>query len=336
MSDQKLHFSPSNDSIAPSLKVPAGPSTEYTEVVAVPDQRYQSDDEDTIAHRSLWSKYRDFAREPLAEFLGTAILVILGTGANCSTALSTSPKVASSPHGGALSGNIGWALGVSLGVWVCGGVSAGHINPAITIAMATFGRFPWKKVPVYIFAQLWGAIFGAAVIYGNYYHAINVFEGGAGVRTLATAGLFGTFAADYMSNANAFFNEFLGTAIFLIVIFAFSDKKNIPPPNGLQPLVLFLVVLGIGIATGLQTGAAINPARDFGPRILTSIVGYGGAVYSFRNQYWLWCGILGPISGALAGSFVYDVLIYTGSDSPINRSAPFRKERRPSDASNSV
>ena len=93
-----------------------------------------------------------------------------------------------------LSINFGWAVGTALGVWVSSGISGGHINPAVTIALATFRDFPWRKVPSYIFAQLMGGLCGAGIVYANYIHAIDIFEGGRNVRTLATAGLFSTYA----------------------------------------------------------------------------------------------------------------------------------------------
>jgi aquaglyceroporin related protein len=90
--------------------------------------------------------------------------------------------------------NFGWAIGVALGVLVSGGISGGHINPAVTLAFATWRNFPWKKVPMYITAQVMGGLVGAAIVYANYFHAIDIFEGGRGVRTLSTAGLFSTYA----------------------------------------------------------------------------------------------------------------------------------------------
>lgn len=117
--------------------------------------------------------------------------------------------------------------GIGLGAWISGSISGGHINPAVTIAMATLRDFPWRKVPLYILAQFLGGICGAGIVYANYIHAIDAFEGGRNVRTLATAGLFGTFAvgsvlskyaeksqsssilpqADYLTNISAFFEE---------------------------------------------------------------------------------------------------------------------------------
>lgn len=99
----------------------------------------------------------------------------------------------------------------------------------------------------------------------------------------------------------------------------FTDKRNGPLPSGVLPVGIFFTVLGIASALGMNTGAALNPARDLGPRILTAMVGYGGAVFNFRNQYWLWCPILGPIFGMMVAAFFYDVVLYRGSESITNK-----------------
>lgn len=104
-----------------------------------------------------------------------------------------------------------------------------------------------------------------------------------------------------------------------MVLLAITDRKNGPPPAGLVPLVLFLVILGLGLAFGAQTGFAVNPARDLGPRIFSAMAGYGKDVFTFRNQYWLWCGVLAPILGALTATAVYDTFVYTGGESIVNR-----------------
>ncbi|KAF8887185.1 aquaporin [Infundibulicybe gibba] len=275
-----------------------------------------------------WSRYREMIREPFAEFLGVAILIIFGTGVVCQVVLSSSTDVAPSPKGEYLSISLGWGVGTAMGVWVSGGVSGGHINPAVTIALATYRGFPWKKVPIYIFAQLLGGIVGAAIVYADYFHAIDIFEGGRGVRTLKTAGFFSTYALDYMTSVSCFFSEFIGTAVLLIVVLAMNDKNNLAVPAGLPPLVLFFLILGIGVALGMETGYAINPARDLGPRILTSMVGYGRAVYTFRNQYWLWCPVIAPIMGAQAGAFLYDAFIFTGEESIFNKPNAETRRRR--------
>ncbi|KAF8639161.1 hypothetical protein AX17_001649 [Amanita inopinata Kibby_2008] len=269
--------------------------------------------------QNWWWKYRQIMRESAAEFLGVMILIIFGNGVDCQVVLSSNPNVTSSQRGSYLSINFGWAIGAALGVWVSLGISGGHINPAVTLAFATWRGFPWKKVPYYIFAQLMGGLVGAALVYANYFHAIDIFEGGRGVRTLKTAGLFSTYALDYMTSVSCFFSEFLAAAVLMLVVLGTIDKYNAPPPTGLFPLVIFLVILGIGNALGMETGYAINPARDLGPRLLTSMVGYGKAVYTFRNQYWLWCPIIAPILGAQAGTMFYDIFLYNGNDSITNK-----------------
>ncbi|KAJ6585236.1 aquaporin-like protein [Mycena capillaripes] len=270
-------------------KAPDGMSTNYSgskeDQLTEHIDDYAGDESITI-HPNAWSKYRLMMREYVAEFLGVCILIIFGTGVDCQVVLSTVTGVASSQKGSYLSISVGWGVGTAMGVWVSGGISGGHINPAVTIALATYRGFPWKKVPGYIAAQTLGGLVGAALVYANYYHAITIFEGGPDVRTLATASLFSTYALDYMTSVSCFFSEFLATAVLLIVVLAINDKKNCPPPAGLAPLVLFVLILGIGASLGMETAYAINPARDLGPRLLTSMVGYGKQVYTFRNQYW--------------------------------------------------
>jgi aquaglyceroporin related protein len=254
----------------------------------------------------------------MAEFFGVMILIIFGVGATGQVVLSSSVAVTASPKGDYLSLNLGYAIGIALGAWVSGGISGGHINPAVTLALAVFRKFPWKKVPAFIFAQVMGGLCGAAMVYANYFHAIDLFEGGRGIRTVpGTASIFSTYALPYMTSVSCFFSEFLATAMLLMVLLAVTDKANGCPPPGLVPLVLFFTILGIGAALGMETGFAVNPARDFGPRLFTAMV-YGREVFNFRHQYWLWCPIIAPICGALAGTLAYDAFLFTGPESIIN------------------
>ncbi|KIK61295.1 hypothetical protein GYMLUDRAFT_579220 [Collybiopsis luxurians FD-317 M1] len=271
-----------------------------------------------LVRPNWWWKYRQIIREVAAEFTGVMILIIFGTGVVNQVVLSSNPAIAPTPKGEYLSISFGWAVGAGLGVWVSLGISGGHINPAITLAFATWRGFPWRKVPGYIFGQLMGGLVGAALVYADYFHAIDIYEGGRGIRTLKTASLFSTYALDYMTNVSCFFSEFMLTAVLVIVVFAAIDKPNAPPP-GMLPLVIFIVVLGLGACLGMETGYAVNPARDLGPRLLTAMVGYGKAVFTFRNQYWLWCPVLAPILGAQAGAMFYDVLIFNGKESIVNK-----------------
>jgi aquaglyceroporin related protein len=191
--------------------------------------------------------------------------------------------------------------------------------------MAVFRDLPWWKVPGYVLGQLIGAWAGAILVFANYFHAIDIVEGN-GQRTLTTGSLFATYALDYMPSANCFFDEFIGTFVLLLVVFAVTDKRNSPPPGYLVPLVVFIAILGIGVAFGMQTGFAINPARDLGPRIMTAMVGYGRQVFDYRSQYWIWSPLLGSVSGGLVAALLYDVFIYRGPESFVN--APNEAVRR--------
>lgn len=273
----------------------------------------------TTTFPNTWMRLREPFREYIAEFVGVAVLIIFGVGADCQVVLSANTGIASSPKGDYLSLNCGWAIGTAMGVWISAGISGGHINPAVTLALATWRGFPWRKVPGFLFAQLLGGIVGAGLVYVNYIHAIDIVEGGRHVRTLNTAGLFATYAADYMTNVSCFFSEFLATVVLIIVIHAMNDKKNAPPPAGLAPLVLFFLILGIGASLGMETGYAINPARDLGPRMLTAMVGYGRQVFAFRNQYWIWCPVIAPFLGAQVGTIFYDLFFYKGQDNVFGR-----------------
>ncbi|KAJ7596779.1 putative aquaporin 4 [Mycena floridula] len=275
---------------------------------------FHSDELNEPLVHSRWWRYRQMLREPAAEFTGVMLLILFGAGVDCQVVLSSIPTVASFQRGDYLSINFGWAIGTAIGVWASAGISGGHINPAVTLALATWRGFPWKKVPAYMFAQLMGGVVGAALVYGNYFHAIDLFEGGRGVRTLKTASLFSTYTLDYMTNVSAFFSEMLATAVLLIAVLAITDRHNSPPPNGLLPLVLFILILGIGASLGMETGYAINPARDAGPRFLTAMVGYGSQVFTFRNHYWLWCPVVAPFVGAQIGTIFYDAFLYNGDD----------------------
>ncbi|EGN98476.1 hypothetical protein SERLA73DRAFT_183511 [Serpula lacrymans var. lacrymans S7.3] len=267
-----------------------------------------------------WCRIREYLREPAAEFFGIMFLIIFGVGGDLQVVLSSNPNVAPTSKGSYLSLNFGWAVGVALGVYVSGGISGGHINPAVTLALATVRNFPWKKVPIYMAAQLMGALCGAGIVYANYFHAIDLYEGGPGVRTVpGTASLFSTYALDYMTPVSCFFSEFLASAALMMVILAITDKRNNPPAPGLVPVALFITILGIGASLGMETSYAINPARDLGPRLLTAMVGYGRDVFTYRSQYWLWCPILAPFLGMQFGALFYDLFLFTGSESIINK-----------------
>ncbi|VDC04671.1 unnamed protein product [Peniophora sp. CBMAI 1063] len=290
---------------------------------------------------NAWARFRGYIREPAAEALGCMILILFGNGVDCQVVLSGNTGVAPSAKGSYLSISFLWAVGASLGVWCSAGISGGHNNPVITLMLAIFRGFPWKKVPGYVIGQIFGAWMGAMLTYANYFHAIDVYEGGKGIRTTpGTASLFATYALDYLPAAACFFDEVLGTFILVVVVFAVTDKRNGPPPAGLLPLVIFILILGLGAGWGMQTAYAINPARDLGPRIMTAMVGYGRAVFNYRSQYWLWTPICGPLVGGFTGALFYDLFIFTGRESWVNRPNKAAREHfaepRPSERANPI
>jgi glycerol uptake facilitator protein len=202
-----------------------------------------------------------------------------------------------------------WGLGVMLGVYVAGRISGAHLNPAVTIALATFKGFSWRKVAPYSLAQLAGAFVGALIVRWNYSEVIAKFDPG---HTIKSQGIFSTLPGNGsapVSDWGAFRDQIIGTAILLFLIVAITDIRNQAPLANLAPFVVGLLIVGIGMAWGTDAGYAINPARDFGPRLAEFITGYGSA---FRDQYghlYFWVPIVAPIIGGLVGVGLYEALI---------------------------
>lgn len=247
---------------------------------------------------------RGVGREMLAEFLGTFVLLMFGLGVVAQTVLSKQTA------GSMLSINICWGIGVMMGCYVAAGVTGAHLNPAVSIGLAVHRRFPWAKVGPYIVAQMLGAFAASAVVFLSYHDSLAAFDGGVRHVTgeLGTAGIFATYPQAFISTATGFLNEAVGTALLLGVILGITDTRNSPAPAGLTPVIVGLLVVAIGAAFGWNTGYAINPARDFGPRLFTAMAGWGGEVFSAANGWW-WVPIVAPCVGAVGGGWVYDLCV---------------------------
>lgn len=247
----------------------------------------------------------DLVREFLAEFLGTFILMIYGDGSVAQAVLSKQSV------GNHMSIHWSWGVGVMMGVYVAGGVSGGHINPAVSVAQACLGRFPWKKVPLYAVAQYCGSFLAALVVFLVYFDAINNYDGG--VRTIlgenGTAGIWATYPTEYVSIGTCLGDQVFGTAILLICVLAITDERNMTPHKGLVPISIGLVVFVIGMTYGLNCGYAINPARDLAPRIFTAIAGWGADPFSHRSFSYFWVPVIGPHVGAVVGAFTYQLFV---------------------------
>ena len=243
-------------------------------------------------------------RELLAEFLGTFVLIAFGVGVVAQVVLSQQEA------GSYLSINLAWGLGVTMGCYVAGGVSGAHMNPAVTVALAMHRGFPWSKVAPYSLAQVAGAFVAAAVVYFTYAEAFANFDGGIRqvVGPQGTAGVFATYPRPFLSTFGGFVDQVVGTALLMAVILAVTDARNAPPASGMAPLIIGLLVMAIGMSFGFNAGYAINPARDFGPRLFTAVGGWGLEVFSASNAWW-WVPIVAPVLGATAGGWVYDGLV---------------------------
>jgi glycerol uptake facilitator protein len=248
--------------------------------------------------------------ECIAEVFGTFILILLGDGVVANVGLA--PRLAAPAYNWNTIA-FGWAMAVALAVYVAGGVSGAHINPAVSLAMAVRGVLPWRKLAPYWISQILGAFLGALGVYLVYMEGLraagmpNVWCTGPGsVFGQAFWGGTGGNAMASYSLLNAFIAEIFGTAALLWGVAAVTDNRNLGVGANLGPLVIGLVVLGVGLCLGGPSGYAINPARDFGPRLLGTLVGTKGL---FTGLYWLVCPIVGPLVGGVLGILTYDWLI---------------------------
>ena len=257
---------------------------------------------------------RGIARELAAEFLGTFTLIVFGVAVVAQVVLSRQT------NGQYLSINIGWGLAVTMGAYVAGGVSGAHLNPAVSLALAVHRGFPWKKVLPYSFAQLAGAFVAALVVYVTYHEAFANFDNG--IRQVTgpegTAGIFATYPQAFLSTfPGGFIDQIVGTALLVLGIFAITDQRNANLPNPFAPIVVGALVFLIGATFGYNAGYAINPARDFGPRLFTAVAGWGSDVFRAGNSWW-WVPIIAPCIGGVLGGYAYDLLIARNHVTVIN------------------
>jgi glycerol uptake facilitator protein len=242
--------------------------------------------------------------ELLAEFLGTFVLLALGDGVVAMVVLfgSSPPIPGEIVKGGYTNITLGWGLAVLMGIAVSGRISGGHLNPAVTLALAVFRDFPWSKVLPYMAAQLAGAFAGAALVYLNYQPAFLQFD----PELSKSVTVFATAPAFPDAWAYGLIDQIVGTALLVGLVLAITEPKNLFAPPGLQPLLIALVVVAIGMSWGGMHGYAINPARDLGPRLFTLVAGFQNT--GFANGVYL-IPIVGPLLGGLLGALVYDRMI---------------------------
>jgi glycerol uptake facilitator protein len=266
-----------------------------------------------------------------AEFFGTLTLIAFGDGVVAvavaglpGSGRTSSPTTIFVGVGGWLLITWGWAFAVALAVYVAGGVSGAHINPAVTLGLAVRRRFSWNKVVPYWIAQVVGAFVGGLLVYMVYGPAIQAFDLAAKAvpqagTAIATYSIFATFPAAYFhgSSLGPLIDQIVGTAFLLIFVLALTDDRNLMPSLGnLWPFMIGIAVAAIGMSYGTNAGYAINPARDFGPRMVAWLFGWGKTAFPgtydhaglvFSNYFWI--PIVGPLIGAVVGVFLYDFFI---------------------------
>ncbi len=230
----------------------------------------------------------------LGELIGTAILILLGNGVVANVLL----KDSKGNHGGWVVITLGWAMAVFVAVYVAAGSSGAHLNPAVTVALAIAGKFSWADVPVYVAAQLIGAMIGAMLVwmaYKKHYDATD--DAGIIQATFCTAPAI----------SNPFYNfltEVIGTFVLIFgVLHIAAPQASL---GALDALPVALLVLGIGLGLGGPTGYAINPARDLGPRIIHALLPIKGNAGS--NWKYSWVPVAGPLAGGALAALIFGML----------------------------
>ena len=257
--------------------------------------------------------------EILGEVLGTFLLVFFGCGSVC-TAVTTGALV------GGFQVAIVWGLGIAVAIYLTGGLSGAHLNPAVTVTLAVYRKFPVWKVAPYIIAQLLGAFLASAVLFLIFSDAISAYEKTHGITrgmegSEASAMVFGEYfpnpsgksltqeSRQVMPAWRAFTAEAIGTGILLLVIFGLTDEKNTTFPKKLAAPAIGLTVTMLICILGPLTMACFNPARDLGPRLFSSLAGWKEIPFTANGQGWLTVYCVAPIIGGLGGGWVYQLCL---------------------------
>lgn len=255
----------------------------------------------TFRRRRTMDTKPSLRAELIAEFLGTFVLILFGTGVVAMVMLFPTANPGETIHGGFTNITLGWGLGVTMGIYIAGKVSGAHLNPAVTLAFAVFRKFPWSKVIPYSIAQTAGSFAAAALVFWNYLPAFHKVD----PLLEHTAGVFTTFPAFPGLPQAGFLDQLIGTGLLVLLIFAIVDEFNMPPGSNLAPALIGLVVVAIGMSFGGMHGYPINPARDFGPRLFAVLAGFRNNGLTDGTHVW-WIPVIAPLIGGLLGAGLYD------------------------------
>lgn len=223
-----------------------------------------------------------------------------------------------------------------IAIYVAGGVSGAHLNPAISSMLYIYRGFPLEKMPAYVSAQMVGAFIATLITFTIFRpgllalqaHDLVVqgqqpvmFDASSMPPAASVLANFLTFPRQpWIGTGTAFFTEFVGTTILAVTVLALGDDTNAPPGAGMNAFIVGLLVATLGMAFGSNTGLAMNPARDFGPRVALAMLGYSSKPYPslFADWYWFRVNWIAPLCGTTFGGFIYDSMIFIGGESPVN------------------
>jgi glycerol uptake facilitator protein len=281
-----------------------------------------------VAIQSKGARLASLPTWMVGEFFGTFLLVFFGCGSVCA-AVTTGAQV------GVFQVAIVWGLGIATAIYLTGALSGAHLNPAVTLSVAVWNGFPWRRVPGYWLTQFAGAIAASAVLYLVFGGALAAYETKHGIvrgqpGSEASAMVFGEYFPNpggkplaeaepgLMSQTRAFAAEAIGTAVLLLVIFCTTDPANRNNPQGLTAATIGLTVTLIISLIGPLTMAGLNPARDLGPRLFSAWAGWGKVPFSANGWGWLMVYVAAPLVGGVLGGGLYRAFFRSHYRHPAN------------------
>lgn len=288
-----------------------------------------------------------YLKEFLAEFVGTMVLIIFGAAVNCQvnisgriqqdsfdnalrvldnsaerlreTAEAFKTLVSSTPGGTFDDVAFGWASASAIGYFAAGGsaISGGHLNPSVTVANFIYRGFPFRNVFIYVAGQILGAFVGALILFITYRRVIEEAFPGEWWKNETVAGVFCVVPKPYLSTSRQFVSEYISTALLQVGTFALTDPYT-SLSSDLFPLMLFILSYILNAGLSYQTGAAMNMARDLGPRLALYALGFNRHMLWINHYHFFWVPIVAPFLGSITGGLIYDICIYQGHESPVN------------------
>ncbi|KXL46246.1 hypothetical protein M433DRAFT_155204 [Acidomyces richmondensis BFW] len=266
-------------------------------------------------NHTAWSVIRTHHREFLAEMLAVFVQLF------CGFCLDVAATVEGDKNPNTTA--FGWGFATMSAIYISGGISGAHLNPSITTMLWWYRGFPKRKIPEYWAAQFLGALIAGFVAYALYSASIHNY-----LASNSETDIIDSFVTSqrhpWITPGIAFFNECMGTTILVITVLALGDDQNAPPGAGMNAFIIGLLITLLTLCFAYQTGAALNPSRDFGPRLALLALGYPKTL--FTNPYWLYGPWAGSLAGSALGAFIYDAAVFTGGESPINY--PWSRTRR--------